>query len=124
MKGLLVVAHGSRRRESNEEVHRITHRLQALENRYDRIECAFLELAVPSIPDGLRGLIRAGAHDILVMPYFLTAGRHVVSDVPAAIEPVRLQHPSVTFCIAPYLGSVPEIVDLLLIQATSPVTCR
>jgi sirohydrochlorin ferrochelatase len=54
MKTLLLVVHGSRRQESNQEVRQIAGQLRDLENQYDRIECAFLELAEPSIPDGLR----------------------------------------------------------------------
>ncbi len=119
MKSLLVVAHGSRRQASNHEVRELVVQLRALDHRYDRIECAFLELAEPSIPDGLRGLIESGSSEVVLMPYFLAAGRHVVADIPDEIEIVRKEHPAVTIHVAPYLGAAPGIADMLLSQADS-----
>jgi len=117
MKSLLVVAHGSRREESNREVRELVGQLRALENRYERIDCAFLELAEPSIPDGLRALIAAGCDDVVVLPYFLSAGRHVAADIPGEIDSVRAEHPAVSIRLAPYLGAAPGIPELLRSQA-------
>ena len=118
MKSLLLVAHGSRRQSSNDEVRALTGRLRETDNSFDRIACAFLELAEPSIPDGLRQAISAGADEVVVLPYFLSAGRHVVTDIPAEIERVRREHPAVDIRLAPYLGSAEGIVGLLIAQAS------
>jgi len=118
MKHLLVVAHGSRRVESNDEVRALTRALAAhAGDGFDRIECAFLELAEPSIPDGLRAAIADGASEIVVVPYFLSAGRHVVSDIPAEVEQVSAEAGAITITIAPYLGAAPALGELLLQQA-------
>jgi len=54
LKALLLVAHGSRRRESNEEIAILTQRVrECAGGRFDLVTCAFLELAEPSIPDGI-----------------------------------------------------------------------
>lgn len=120
MKYLLVVAHGSRRAESNDEVRALAQSLAAhAQDAFDRIECAFLELAEPSIPDGLRQAIAAGANEIVVVPYFLSAGRHVVSDIPAEVEKVSGEAGDVCITIAPYLGAAPSLGELLLQQATA-----
>lgn len=121
MKSLLVVAHGSRRQQSNQEVRQITEQLRAIESQYERIDCAFLELAEPSIPDGLRKLIDAGSDDVVVLPYFLSAGRHVMTDIPNETDIVRNEHPAVSIHIAPYLGAAPGIERMLLSQADLPV---
>ena len=89
MESLLVVAHGSRVQESNDEVGALVSQLATLDSQYDCIECAFLEFAKPSIPDGLRQLIAAGAGHIVVLPYLLSAGRHVITDIPNEIDIVR-----------------------------------
>lgn len=117
MKSLLVVAHGSRRQESNSEVRQIAGQLRTLESQFDRIDCAFLELAEPSIPDGLRQLIEAGVDHVVVLPYFLSAGRHVTTDIPNEIDIVRKQYPAVAIHLAPYLGMAPGITSLLMSQA-------
>jgi sirohydrochlorin ferrochelatase len=118
MKSLLLVAHGSRREASNDEIRELTARLRAATDDFDHLGCAFLELAEPSIPDGLRQAIARGAREVVVLPYFLSAGRHVVTDIPAEIEPVQKEHPSVVIHIAPYLGAADGVVGLLIEQAS------
>ena len=118
MKSLLLVAHGSRREASNDEVRALTGKLRDTDNSFDHIACAFLELAEPSIPDGLRRAISAGADEVVVLPYFLSAGRHVATDIPAEIARVRLDYPSVNIRLAPYLGSAEGVVALLIEQAS------
>ena len=91
MKSLLIVAHGSRRAASNDEVRALSERVaRQAGDAYRRVECAFLELAEPSIPDGIQAEIDAGAVDITVVPYFLSAGRHVAEDIPAEVAKVSL----------------------------------
>ena len=118
MKSLLLVAHGSRRAASNEEVRALSRQLRATEHGFERIDCAFLELAEPSIPGGLRQAIAAGADEVVVLPYFLSAGRHVVADIPAEIDRVREEYPSVQIRLAPYLGAAEGILGLLIAQAS------
>lgn len=115
---LLVVAHGSRRQASNDEVSQLVARLRQLDSTFDQIGCAFLEIAEPCIEQGLLEQIAGGARDIVVMPYFLSAGRHVVNDIPEQVERVRANHPHVQIVIAAYLGLADTIPQLLIEQAS------
>jgi sirohydrochlorin ferrochelatase len=117
MKALLLVAHGSRRAASNDEVRELTAQLRQADGRFQHVACAFLELAEPSIPDGLRQAIAAGAGEVVVLPYFLSAGRHVVTDIPAEVAVVQREHPDVAIRVAPYLGAADGVVQILLQQA-------
>ena len=119
MKTMLLVAHGSRRESSNQEIRRLTDCIRRQNVVFDRVDCAFLELAEPSIPDGIRAAIEAGAAEVVVVPYFLSAGRHVAEDIPNEIAVVAAEHPGVGIRQAPYLGISPGVVDLLLEQAVS-----
>lgn len=114
MRHMLLVAHGSRRVESNDEVRRLTLKISEMTNGYDAVSCAFLELAEPLIPDGIRRAIESGASEVVVMPYFLSAGRHVVKDVPAEVKIVQDEYPEAKITIAPYLGGADEIADLII----------
>lgn len=119
-KSLLIVAHGSRRAASNDEVRTVAARVAAAaDGRFTRIACAFLELAPPSIPEGLTGLIAEGAEHIVVVPYFLAAGRHVTEDIPAEVARVRGAHPGIRIDIAPYLGTA-HLMPELLLQMSEP----
>jgi len=116
MHCLLVVAHGSRRAASNDEVRALTERVaRQAGDRYRRVGCAFLELAEPSIPQGLAALIAAGASEVTVLPYFLSAGRHVAEDIPAEVAKVAVPV-GVTVRIAPYVGESEAMAGLLLEQ--------
>ncbi|GJL80792.1 MAG: cobalamin biosynthesis protein CbiX [marine bacterium B5-7] len=117
MSAILLVAHGSRRQRSNDEIRELTNAVRAVNDRYDIIECAFLELAEPSIPDGLIALIERGETDIVVMPYFLSAGRHVVEDIPNEIATVTEAYSDVVIRLAPYLGASDAMARLLLEQS-------
>lgn len=114
MKYLLIVAHGSRRAESNDEVRELTQRIKNKSGaEFADVRCAFLELADPLIPDGIIDCINSGATEVVVLPYFLSAGRHVVSDIPGDVEKAQQHYPDIKITIAPYLGSIDSIPGLM-----------
>lgn len=116
-KSLLVVAHGSRREQSNDEVRALVSKMSSMDHNFFEIKAAFLELAEPLIPNGIKQLIESGANHVVVLPYFLSAGRHVVEDVPADVKIIQDEHPDITITIAPYFGSANEVSDILFKQA-------
>jgi sirohydrochlorin ferrochelatase len=121
MKALLLVAHGSRRAASNDEIRALTARLRDIDAEFDRVDCAFLELAEPSIPEGIRSAIHAGARQLVVLPYFLSAGRHVSEDIPGEVNSARSEYPDTEIMLAPYLGASAEIGRLLVMQASEAI---
>lgn len=118
MKSLLIVAHGSRRAASNDEVRALTsHIASKAGNQFDIVDCAFLELAEPSIPTGIQQSVEKGADEIIVLPYFLSAGRHVVDDIPNEVNTSREKYPNINIHIAPYLGAIGKVAELMVEQA-------
>src|SRR5699024_2029589 len=78
---LLLIAHGSRRTQSNDEIRALARQVgERAGTAFERVDCAFLELAEPSIGGGIARLAEAGAQHVLVLPYFLSDGRHVHED--------------------------------------------
>lgn len=119
MRYLLLVAHGSRRAESNDEVRRLVQDMDKMEHGFDEVGAAFLELAEPLIPDGIENAIQKGATEVVVFPYFLSAGRHVIEDVPKDVESVKAKHPQTKITVSPYLGSASSIRDVIIELANS-----
>lgn len=115
MHALLLIAHGSRRQVSNDEVRNLTSDL-ALNSKdeFHIVECAFLELASPSIPEGVTECVQKGAKRVTILPYFLSAGWHVSTDIPAELEKAQQLYPQLQIKVAPYLGSADEIGDILI----------
>jgi sirohydrochlorin ferrochelatase len=121
MKSLLLVAHGSRRTESNDAVQQLVSKLKlkSADSGFDDIAYAFLELTQPSIADGVKTLVDAGSTQIVVMPYFLAPGVHVVDDLPELIDEAREVYPSVSFAVTPHLGEVDGMISLILQSASA-----
>ena len=70
MKALLLIAHGSRRQQSNDEVVELADKLKKNSvGQYDIIHAGFLELAETLIPDGIKKCVDDGATSIVVLPY-------------------------------------------------------
>lgn len=114
MKALVLIAHGSRRKASNEEVTTLTKVImQEINDEYPIVVACFLELAEPLIPDALDHCAKQGATDICVVPYFLSAGRHVHEDIPAEVDKARKMHPDVPMTILPHIGGSPLMKDLI-----------
>ena len=115
MKALLIVAHGSRRKDSNDEVRRLADRIR--ENSgpaFDFVECAFLEISSPQLDSAINDMAIEGATEVTVFPYFLAAGTHVAKDIPRIIEEERTIHPTMHFDLLPHLGALQGISSLVL----------
>ena len=119
MHALLIVAHGSRKQDSNQEIRDLTQRVAGHTNQFDLVECAFLELAEPDIAQGGAELIKAGATELTVLPYFLVEGRHVATDVPNDIDKLKTLYPDLKVTLLPYFGASERIVEELVNQVSS-----
>jgi sirohydrochlorin ferrochelatase len=114
MKSLIVVAHGSRRQASNQEVSELTDELRlTLTPGFDRVSCAFLELAQPAVSDQIEVDVASGCTDITLFPYFLAAGSHVTQDLPRLLTLAQKSHPEVTFHGQEHLGKLPGIAAFI-----------
>jgi len=120
MKALLLVAHGSRRKQSNDEVVLLAEKLKRqCSQQYSIVNAAFLELADVLIPDGIKQCATEGATSIVVLPYFLNSGRHVIEDVPGIVEDCIGQYPDIKISLAPHLGASDLMMDLIISSAES-----
>ncbi len=116
---LLIIAHGSRRQASNDEVRRLGERVAGLRSPgIDRVQVAFLELAEPDIAAGLRCCAMAGATEIIVLPYFLAAGTHVAEDIPAELARFADSHPHIQLRLTAHLGASAALPRAMLDMAT------
>lgn len=114
MKALLLVAHGSRRAQSNQEVSELAKALaNSCRDNYFLVRAAFLELAEPSITDSINSCCEQGATEIVILPYFLNRGRHVSDDVPAIVNKAKSLHPSVTITTLSHIGASEAMLGLL-----------
>ncbi len=115
MKALLLIAHGSRKQAANEEICRLAQQVAALGgDDYGAVVAAFLELAEPSIQQGVERCAELGATEIVAVPYFLAAGRHVAQDIPGELACARAGHPELSIELSQYVGDNEAMPDLVL----------
>jgi sirohydrochlorin ferrochelatase len=111
-KALLLIAHGSRRAEANADLEFVADGLRR-RGRYPVVRVAYLELAEPTIAAGGAGCVADGAGEVILVPYFLSAGVHVRDDLEAARAELAGRFPGVTFRLAGPLGRHPLLLDVV-----------
>lgn len=109
---VLLMAHGSRRAEANQDLFDLSARLSAA-GPHRIVQASFLEIAAPDIVSGGSLCVQQGARRVLMVPFLLAAGVHVSRDLAAAREALTAKHPDVAFVLGPPLGPHP-MLDLLV----------
>lgn len=110
---VLLIAHGSRRAAANADLQQLAGEVSR-QGGYAIVETAFLELAEPDIPTGGRRCIARGARRVLLLPYFLSAGVHVSSDLEEHRQTLAAEFPAAEFILCPHLGVHPLMTQIVL----------
>ncbi len=109
-RGVLVVGHGSHRREANDDLREAARRI-AERGRFPLVEAAFLEIEHPNISKAFARLVEQGADEIIVHPYFLSPGRHTRGDIPIEVREAASHHPGVNYRITEPLSAHPLVIE-------------
>ncbi|KAD2073970.1 hypothetical protein E3N88_41894 [Mikania micrantha] len=110
--GLIIVDHGSRRKESNLMLNEFV-AMFAEKTGYPIVEPAHMELAEPSIQDAFRLCVQQGANRVIVSPFFLFPGRHWHQDIPSLTAEAAKDYPGVSYMITAPLGLHPLLMDVV-----------
>ena len=119
-KALIIVAHGSRKDSSNEEIKALGEKVGSLQDKhYAFVMTAFLEFAAPSLEESMRSCIDKGVSEIVILPYFLASGNHVTRDIPEVVQKIQASYPQVKITLKDHVGSSPGMLNLLSDMAVS-----
>jgi sirohydrochlorin ferrochelatase len=110
---VILIAHGSRRQEANDDLTRLAEILRS-KSLHPIVETAYLELAAPDIATAGQRCAAAGATLVKMLPYFLSAGAHVVDDLERHRCDLANRFPQVKFELCPPLGLHPLMVEIVL----------
>lgn len=109
MKGVLLFGHGARNPEWVEPFERIRDAMKAREPNTP-VEPGYLELSRPNFDEAVDCLVRQGATQIVVVPIFMAAGRHVKKDLPQMAASAMDRHPGLEISLAPPVGEAPPVL--------------
>ncbi len=115
MKAALVIAHGSRKQQSNEVFDSILNGVkESLHNQDIIVKGAFISFKEMSIESQLESLIIDGATEIAIIPYLLFAGNHVLKSIPHKVEAFLKDYPNVKVTYKTPLGADNRLVEIVV----------
>lgn len=108
---ILFVGHGTRDPQGVAEFLRL---VELCRERHPGVivEHGFLELAEPSVSEGIERCVARGATSIQVLPGILLEAGHARRDVPAEVERGQQRFPGVEFHLGRHLHLHPRIIEL------------
>jgi precorrin-8X/cobalt-precorrin-8 methylmutase len=112
-KAVLLLGHGSRIREANESLYPIAEMVKS-KSSLAIVKPVFLQFASPTLLEGIGYCLAQGVDEIIIHPYFLYSGAHVLQDIPAMIEKIRQNHPAVRIRLTPPLGIHDRLAEIVL----------
>ncbi len=108
---IVVVGRGASDPDANGDFCKLV-RLVAEGRGLMRVDPAFIGITRPSVEEALEHVARARPERLLVMPYFLFAGR-LITKLRAQVDAFAERYPWVHARLAPHLGEDPRLFALL-----------
>lgn len=112
MKAILLVGHGSRDPEGNEQVRQTIEELKPQLDPSLLVETCFLEFEQPTIEQGIDTCVEKGATSIYVIPLMLLAAGHSKIHIPAAMDEAKMKYPEVQFTYGRPFGIHEETMEI------------
>lgn len=112
---ILLVGRGATDPDANADVYKLG-RLLWEGRSWRNVECAFVSLARPSLPEGLARCAALGAKRIVVAPLFLFTGV-LVERIARQVREQSGEYPGIEIAVAPHLGGDPLLGELLAQRA-------
>ena len=112
-QALLLIDHGSTRDDANDLLPKVARMVRDMSD-FEIVCYAHMELAEPTIQQGFDTCVAAGATEVIVHPYFLSPGRHSVSDIPQMVAEAAAKYAGVSYRLTEPLGLDPKMGELIL----------
>ncbi|MDT3428916.1 sirohydrochlorin cobaltochelatase [Paenibacillus forsythiae] len=112
MDAILLVGHGSRDPEGNEELLEFAEMVRREAPRY-KIETCFLEFEQPDIARGIASCVEQGAARVVIIPVMLFAAGHAKVHIPFEMDRAKERYPGVEFAYGRPIGVHRKVMDIL-----------
>jgi sirohydrochlorin ferrochelatase len=109
---VILLGHGSRVPQAGKNMEKVAEGLK-IRYGYKVVEVCYLSRLGPHLPDAFKKCVDQGANFVVVIPYFLHEGLHIVFDIPAELQHLAHQYPLVGVILGRNLGFDDILVDLV-----------
>ncbi|MGN0658071.1 MAG: sirohydrochlorin chelatase [Emergencia sp.] len=113
MKGVLILAHGSRVEETKKTICDVVDMVRKKITDMP-IEIAYMEFCEENIEHGIRTMAEKGVTELKVVPYFLFEGIHIREDIPNEIREILKDYPNMKLEMGHTLGADERLADILV----------
>ncbi|GGB53708.1 sirohydrochlorin chelatase [Fictibacillus barbaricus] len=104
MRAILMVGHGSRDSEGNDQVRSFIDQIKTQVDPDLLVETCFLEFERPDVHQGIKNCVLKGATSVAVVPIMLLPAGHSKIHIPAAIDEAKEQYPHVDITYSRPIG--------------------
>eukprot|EP00004_Rigifila_ramosa_P001992 TRINITY_DN12022_c0_g1_i1.p2 TRINITY_DN12022_c0_g1~~TRINITY_DN12022_c0_g1_i1.p2 ORF type:complete len:395 (-),score=82.05 TRINITY_DN12022_c0_g1_i1:13-1197(-) len=111
---LVVLAHGSKAPTWKAAVERLVARL---EHVAPVVAAAYYEMCPPDLPTVLQSIHSRGIKHIVIVPYFLSPGKHLLEDIPALVKSIQATHPDLVLHVTDCLQDHPAVQTAVISRA-------
>lgn len=111
-EAIILLGHGSRVPEAGKDMVRVAERLRE-KHGHALVEICFMSRLGPHFPETLEKCVAWGATSVLVIPYFLHMGLHIVLDIPEMLQEEASKFPHVKLRFGSGFGFDELLVDLI-----------
>ena len=104
MNGVLVIAHGSREKETESAMKAVLD-IAAEKITGICIEYAFMQLSDRTVESGIAALAEKKVTEIKIVPYFLFMGVHMKEDIPNIVGECMKNYPDIKLVMGEPIGN-------------------
>ncbi len=109
---IILLGHGSRVPGAAKPMERVAEELRQRLNGA-RVYVCYLSRLGPNYPEVFARAIEAGTKRVIVMPYFLHEGLHILKDIPELMQEQARPYPEVQVTLGKSLGFAQALVELV-----------
>jgi sirohydrochlorin ferrochelatase len=113
MIGILILAHGSKRHETEHILDSLTKKVKEKSGE-ELVHSAYLQFSEQNLEKGIEYLVNKGATNIKVMPMFLFDGVHVTEDIPNELNEISRKYKDIDIMLTGHIGDDDRIADIIV----------
>jgi sirohydrochlorin cobaltochelatase len=107
---VILFAHGAKNPEWEAPLRSLAKEV-ATDLEHADVSIAFLQFGEPKLPDQIDRVIGAGAKQVVILPYFISLGGHLLQDLPDIVKQKSAEYPKVQIHCSHALGQDPLVLE-------------
>jgi sirohydrochlorin cobaltochelatase len=118
MNGILILAHGSKRQETEEIVNSLVEKVK-VKTGEKLVYPAYLQFSEQNLEKGIDLLVENGVNNIKIMPMFIFDGVHVTQDIPNELNEIKTKYPEINIDMSKHIGDDDKLADIIVDRINS-----